>query len=255
MRDIRKVIYPQKKILILAPHPDDDCIGMGATIYFLKKSLATIKILYLTSGWRGVKGNIPRAKKDKLRKVEAHYAVRVLGLAKRDIKFLSLPFYNKRKIGSEDIQILTEEIKRFHPQIIFTCGEEKDPHLTHKKCWEIIKESMKNLGFSPKVYIYRVWKFFKKFDFYFPFTRKLMEMKIEAIKAHRSQLKPRYTKHKIYSFWERESKLNEFYGEILRKNYGMKNFLFAEVFKSCPYNPEKNRYFGKEKRNIYKIVE
>ncbi|MCM8783967.1 MAG: PIG-L family deacetylase [Candidatus Omnitrophica bacterium] len=246
MKNLREFFPSRERILILSPHPDDDCIGMGATINFLKKKDNIIKIFYLTPGWRGVKENLSCKERINLRKNEAISASKILGIDKKSLKFLFLPFYEKGKVVSEDIQKLTKEIKKFHPLVIFTSGEENDPHLTHKKCWKIIKESLDGLDFFPKVYIYRVWKLLKKFDFYFPFGDEIMELKIEAIKAHRSQLEPKYIKKGMISFWEREESLNKFYGEVLRKKGKIRNFLFAEVFKSCPNNPEKNRGFRDE---------
>ncbi|MCM8765472.1 MAG: PIG-L family deacetylase [Candidatus Omnitrophica bacterium] len=246
MKNLQRLSFAHKRILVLSPHPDDDCIGMGATLYFLRKN-NSLKIFYLTSGWRGVKGRFSKKEKINLRKKEAISALKFLGIDKKAIKLLALPFYEKGEIGFEDIRILAEEIKRFQPQVIFTSGKEKDPHLTHEKCWLVLKGALKNLDFSPEVYIYRVWKIFKRFDVFFPFGERTMEIKIKAIQEHKSQLKLKYPKRGIFSLWEREMRLNRDYGKKLRKMEKLrgKSFL-AEVFKTCPNNPEKHCYLRNE---------
>ncbi|MCM8778486.1 MAG: PIG-L family deacetylase [Candidatus Omnitrophica bacterium] len=249
MKDLREVSPRGKKILILSPHPDDDCLGMGATISFLRKD-NYLKIFYLTSGWRGVRGRISREEKSNLREREAISAVKLLGIDEKAVRFLSLPFYEKGEVCSRDILILTEEIKRFRPQIIFTSAEEEDPHLTHKKCWQIVRESLKDLDFSFSIYIYQVWEIFRKFDYFFSFGKRLMERKLKAIKEHRSQLKPKYTKRGITSLGEWEVSLNRNYAKMLGKG-----FLYAEVFKTCPDNPEEDGYFRDEEGEVYKVMD
>jgi|GEM_PF-2862643 len=240
MKNLRQIFPFKKRILILSPHPDDDCIGMGATIYFLKKKNNKIKIFYLTSGWRGVRGKISKKEKINLRRKEAISACKILGLSRSALKFLSLPFYEKKKICLKDIEILAQGIKDFHPEIIFTCGKENDPHYTHKRSVELLEKTLKKIDPLCPLFIYRVWKDFKKFDLYFPFGRELMERKIKAIKAHKSQWIPKYAKGKIISFWKREERINKIYGERLRRMGLIKGekFLFAEVFKAWPDNPE-----------------
>jgi len=238
----------QKRILIFSPHPDDDCIGMGSAIFSLSQN-NRIKTVYMTSGWRGVGGNITVSEKKLLRKKEALEACRILGLNKKHIKFLNLPFYDTGKIGIRDVDLLRVEIEKFRPQIIFACGESNDPHRTHGKCLKILEKALKRLKFSPRIIFYRVWEDFKEFNLFLPFGKKIMQKKIEAIKAHKSQLIPKFSKRDISSFWKREEKLNKKFAAMLR-NRGLlrnTNFLFSEVFKACPANPEKYGDFRDKK--------
>lgn len=251
MINLRENFLSKKRVLVLSPHPDDDCIGMGATLYFLNKK-NIIRILYLVSGWRGVKGNSSKREKIYLRKRETILANRILGINKKSLRFIELPFYEEKRIGNRDIEILSSEIKKFHPEIIFSCREEDDPHFTHRKCWDIFEKSLENLNFPVRVYIYRVWSKLIKFDFYFPFEKKIMDKKIKAIQAHKSQIFPKYTKQGISSFWEREEKLNRIYRNKLKKVGKIKErkYLFAEVFKSWQKNPEKGSHLWNKKGNI-----
>jgi N-acetylglucosamine malate deacetylase 1 len=59
-----------QKILVIAPHPDDDVIGCGGTIRLHRRLGHTVSILYLSDGERGIK-NMNPIKTAELRRIEA----------------------------------------------------------------------------------------------------------------------------------------------------------------------------------------
>jgi glucosamine-6-phosphate deaminase len=244
-------IPTNKRILIFAPHPDDDCIGMGVTIFSFIQKKNRIKIIYMTSGWRGVKGNMSIEGKKLLREKETINACRILGVVKKSAKFLNLPFYDTAKISFEDVDLVKVEIEKFKPDIIFACGEFDDPHRTHGKCLKIVDKVLKKVEFAGEIFFYRVWKDWSSgiFDFFLPFDKELMKKKIKAIKAHKSQLQPLFTKKGVSSFWEREVALNKKFALHLKRRGLLRgtNFLFSEVFKRGPAHPERYSYLGDKK--------
>jgi LmbE family N-acetylglucosaminyl deacetylase len=58
------------KILVIAPHPDDEVIGCGGTVRLHRQLGHTVTILYLTDGERGIK-NMNPIKTAELRRYEA----------------------------------------------------------------------------------------------------------------------------------------------------------------------------------------
>ena len=68
-----------KKILIIAAHPDDEILGCGGTIIKLKKK-NIIRIIFLTNGVSSRKNTNNR--KAKLRKLECLNVIRKLGIKK-----------------------------------------------------------------------------------------------------------------------------------------------------------------------------
>ena len=63
-----------------------------------------------------------------------------------------------------------------------------------------------------------------------PFNRELMNLKIEAIKKHKSQLTPLFQGLDPRSFWKRALDRNKVSGEILRK-IGLIEAEYAELLR------------------------
>jgi LmbE family N-acetylglucosaminyl deacetylase len=40
------------RVLVIAPHPDDEILGCGGTLYQLAKQGALIKVVIATNGWQ-----------------------------------------------------------------------------------------------------------------------------------------------------------------------------------------------------------
>ncbi|MCX5657588.1 MAG: hypothetical protein NTZ48_05120, partial [Candidatus Omnitrophica bacterium] len=196
-----------------------------------------IKIIYLTSGWHGVKEKFSIEQRKSIRIEEAINSARVLGINKKQLYFLDLPFYDKGKISARDIFLVEKKLKELRPQVIFACGESSDPCRTHGKCLKVIEKSLKKFKYRYRLVFYCVWSEFKlrQIKLFFPFGKEMMEKKILAIKAHRSQLNLSVTKSGISSFVKREEKSNRIYAALIKRKGFLKDkdFCYAEVFNLC----------------------
>ena len=78
----------RKKVMVFAPHPDDETLGCGGLVRCLRRAGVGVHVVYLTSGDRGVpdSGEPPGA----IRETEARRALEVLGAATATT-FLRLP--------------------------------------------------------------------------------------------------------------------------------------------------------------------
>ncbi|MBI3251988.1 MAG: PIG-L family deacetylase [Candidatus Omnitrophica bacterium] len=97
------------RVLVIAPHPDDETLGAGGMIQAARKGGAEVKVVYLTHGdhnemaalFYQKKPLITRAdfiRSGQTRMAEAESAMRVLGLQKRDLIFLGYPDFGTLKI-------------------------------------------------------------------------------------------------------------------------------------------------------------
>jgi len=92
------------RVLILAPHPDDENIGCGGVIQRAVRTGAKVKIMYLTNGdhnefafivyeKRLVMRNAAFVAMGKVREEEAKKAMKILGVDEGDLIFLGYPDY------------------------------------------------------------------------------------------------------------------------------------------------------------------
>ncbi len=178
-----------KKILIFAPHPDDEVVGMGITIYKIAQRGNIFKIAYLTNGERGVFADVPRHKKKKIRTKEATKSMGVLGVREKDLVFLNLPFYTSRIPDSEDTEIVYNLLTTFMPDIVFVATD-KDPSSTHIMGAQVIDEALVQYSIRTIIYCYKsIWDNFNKRDinFFVGFDDHLMELKALSLREHKSQ--------------------------------------------------------------------
>jgi glucosamine-6-phosphate deaminase len=198
-------IPEHKKILIFSPHPDDEIIGMGATIYKIAHRGNVFKIVYLTDGERGVPGSMAQSKKKELRRREAKKAVAVLGVKEKNLEFLNLPYYYTRMVSTEDVDEVFALLTTFMPDIVFVCID-NDPNSTHKKGAEIIDEALIQYEIPTLIYCYKsIWEEFKprEVNFCVGFDQGVMDLKIESLKQFRSQQKNPDVHSEDDPLWER----------------------------------------------------
>jgi len=105
-----------ERILILAPHPDDESIACAGIIQRALKSGAKVKILYLTNGEHNEPAFIVYEKRliikqggfigmGQLRRKEAVKAAEILGLKEDDLVFLGYPDFGTFEIFSRYWQV------------------------------------------------------------------------------------------------------------------------------------------------------
>lgn len=108
---------PQKaRILVLAPHMDDEVLGCGGTIARHVAAGADVKVVFLTDGRLGGAAGADPAQTVTIRKAEAQRAARVLGI--NDLFFLDAADGRLRS----DTQVagrVSEILERERPEIVY----------------------------------------------------------------------------------------------------------------------------------------
>ena len=122
---LQRFNYPlrSKRIMVIAPHCDDEAVGTGGLIAKAASAGAVVRVVIMTDSNKRKKGSI--------RKTETRKAMRGLGLEDEDIVFLGLPekrFMSravKKGLGS----VLAKSIRGFGPDIIVGPSPfDKHPH-------------------------------------------------------------------------------------------------------------------------------
>ena len=129
---ISKLVDCNDKILITSPHPDDDVTeGRNNAIV---PNPNNISVAYMTNGDGGLLSNESGGTRLK----EALSSLTVLGLGKKNIIDVSMPFYtNKfRTVTQDDIVCFETLLENTQPDHLFICAD-KDPNGTHRKCYDV----------------------------------------------------------------------------------------------------------------------
>ena len=181
-----------KKIIIFSPHPDDDAIGMGGTIIELVKNDNRVLSVYITSGVsarNAVKGEMPIEEKEKIRRIEAERASKVLGM---HIHFLNIPYFHGLTVKNEHIGKVIKLLEKEKPDVVFA-PHQHERHPTHRAATSIVLRALKrsDLHNLDEIWLYEILTPIRTPNIIITFGEEVMENKIEAIKAHESQIERR----------------------------------------------------------------
>ncbi len=150
-----------QKVLVFAPHPDDETIGAGGYIAASLRNGASVKIVLVTDGSKGVNNNTY------IRYMEFKKATAILGVVEDDLVFLD---FTDGRLRSQANKVLynriKEQIELFDPDIVIS-PDVRDEHPDHAVTGEVIQQIMEEEGFNRTWYQYLV-----HYDYFFPQPRK-----------------------------------------------------------------------------------
>lgn len=172
----------EKNILVLSPHPDDDIVGCGGTVYKCRLKGSRVIVVYMTDGR---KGN-PHYSEDELvsvRKEEARRAAAVIGI--EDLVFL------KNRDGElscreESVAPISKILNDYNPDAVFLPFL-LDNHRDHMATNDIFVEASRKFSGEIMCYGYEVWTPLSVPNCVIDITKE-MPKKIDALKQHKSQM-------------------------------------------------------------------
>lgn len=145
-------------VLVVAPHPDDEAIGPGATLLLHRALGDPVDALFVTTGEHGDNGGrLPAEQYVELRRREARAAAAVLGL--RELEFWDFP--DGMEVTAGDLAAvaarLADVLQRRRPAVVYAphAGEQ---HSDHHFVALALREAVAALpGPRPRVLGYEVW--------------------------------------------------------------------------------------------------
>ncbi|GHT58621.1 putative glucosamine-6-phosphate deaminase-like protein [Bacteroidia bacterium] len=168
--------------------------------------------------------DLPRiaAAKTAIRQGEARSACRYLRIPEDRVHFLDMPFYEtgtvkKKPIGTEDVKIIVDLLRKVQPQQIFAAGDLSDPHGTHRVCFIAILEALKELKHESWLKDCRLWLYrgawqewdIAEVDMAVPLSPEENRTKRMAIFKHQSQKdRPLFPGTDPREFWQRAEERN-----------------------------------------------
>lgn len=140
------------RLLVFAPHPDDEVLGCGGTIALYRSGGSSVRVIYMTDGGLGS----PRFEPGELAKERKREAVEGLGvLGCSDVRFLDYPDCGLR-CTRESIGRALEQIEDYRPDAIFVPFP-LDNHPDHFSTVAIVGAALEEYPEEVRCYCYEVW--------------------------------------------------------------------------------------------------
>jgi len=175
-----------KKVLVLAPHPDDEIIGCGGSLALHTRAGDPVKVVFLTNGAKGdVSGAMDREEYVALRKNEAVNACAHIGVT--DLEFWS---YEDRSLAGSPGALLRmiDLLEGFRPELVYVPSP-LEFHPDHRATAILFCDAIRSCGFDFDVAFYEVGQPLRV-NLLVDITE-VLTRKIDAMDAYRSQLKER----------------------------------------------------------------
>ena len=137
---------PEDRVLVFAPHPDDETIGAGAYIFTAARSGALVRIVLATDGNKhGLKDHRYR---------EFRHATALLGVPAAQLDFWEYPDGQLAEYREVLADRVGQVIAEFHPTVIFYPHPE-DRHPDHAVLGRTVEELLAG-GAEVRIYRYLV---------------------------------------------------------------------------------------------------
>nr|MDO8109644.1 PIG-L family deacetylase [Candidatus Sigynarchaeota archaeon] len=133
---VKVPIVVPKKILVFAPHPDDELISCGGTILKYSAFGSEVVVVLMTQGLGGYTKEQDRDAIAKVREQEYKNAVKSLHID----EFVNLK-WDEVEIKRDTVKIVTNIIRDQQPDLIFS-PHPTDTHRSHRNTAELVKESV-----------------------------------------------------------------------------------------------------------------
>jgi len=205
------------KILVIAPHPDDEAIGCGGTLALHLGRGDSVSVIFLTSGELGLK-ELPREEAWRIREEEACRSAATLGL--NGCEFLRLPDWYVGDDVDRAANAIAPLLFRYRPDVIYL-PHPLEWHPDHAASLPATRAAIAIAGItSPALLAYEIWTPLGSFD-HVEDISSVMELKLAAIECYRSQLAG-------FAYDRAVIGLNQYRGALAAKCD------FAEVFSHIP---------------------
>lgn len=172
-------IAQARRVLVLVPHPDDECIGCGGLLVRLARAAVPTRVVLVTDGAGA--GQLPDGA-DVARYAEFRSALERLGV--RDHVWLRLP---DGGLAADDVLLraLEEQVRAFDPDWI-VAPHPRDLHRDHRAIAEVAGAVQRRIGSAIALWQYETWGTFEP-------THVLdisdeLATKLDALREHRTAL-------------------------------------------------------------------
>ncbi|NBV39299.1 MAG: hypothetical protein EBS00_07055 [Verrucomicrobia bacterium] len=165
-----ELLQPQSRILILAPHPDDECLGTGGLIQKALSQDCQVSVIFITNGdnnpWpqryverRWSIGPAERKRWGERRQGEAQASLSILGRGQVNAEFLGLPDAGIQALWQKRDPQLIEKLRQafihFQPTLV-VMPSVLDRHTDHRATHAFGLAALEAASCDPEVLTYLI---------------------------------------------------------------------------------------------------
>ncbi|MBI4776489.1 MAG: PIG-L family deacetylase [Deltaproteobacteria bacterium] len=171
-----------KRVLVVAPHPDDDIIGCGGALIRHVRAGDPVRVVFLTRGDKGDFTGRFGAEYPAVREAEARDAARLIGV--HDLEFLP---YRDREVRPDAplVRDLSAALSTHQAGLVYGPSP-TEAHPDHRAAAKALWTAAAHCDFPIRVAFYETSAPLK--PTVLVDISDIMEMKMEALHRHRSQL-------------------------------------------------------------------
>ena len=151
------------RIIIIAPHPDDEIIGLGGLLLKLKANHQSVYVVFLTNG----EGSEASKNKNDIKAARIKMSDDILckiGIPKNHIFRMQLPDGHVPQLGATDFEEVTTQlkaiIKTIQPTQVFATHPLDYWPFDHVACAHLAKQALQDLQSQCALYYYWVWAWY-----------------------------------------------------------------------------------------------
>ena len=152
-------VRPLGRIVVVAPHPDDESLGCGGLLALAADAGLSPRVVVVTDGSRShCSAEYPPDRLAALRQSEARAAVAALGLGPDAVTFLGHPDCGLPAPGSDAFDAAADALAEvLGGADTVVVPWRRDPHCDHEATWALATEAVERLDDAPRVVEYAVW--------------------------------------------------------------------------------------------------
>jgi len=144
---------PRGRVVVIAPHPDDETIGCGGTLALHRRRGDDVHLVVVTDGDAGdPDGRFPREDYVQRRRGECARAAATLGVAAP----VFLGFGDQRVEAGALHATLGAVVEGLHPEVIYHPGA-IEMHVDHHVVGRVVGELACELSTQPRTFAYEIW--------------------------------------------------------------------------------------------------
>jgi LmbE family N-acetylglucosaminyl deacetylase len=168
MHSLDPTTFCAGKILVAAPHMDDEILGCGGTLLQIPRK-ERIHVVYTTDGQSQIRGRAaPPGKEDlgALRRAEARAALAELGIPEANVHFLDFPESQLKRAAAECRLQLDQLIRALEPDAVFAPFRfDRNPdHLALNRIVRALREQARRPFETWEYFVYWQWKLLPRGD-------------------------------------------------------------------------------------------